>query len=161
MDFLEPASLCQCGSEDSLELGAAAATRRSAAPEPLGLDQRLDRRLELLVRVEASIVDGDNRPVEAAAAPRLTELSHGAGCACKIGPGELGDIVAALPRSSDPALLVGAETRDDAGVFQVTDELAIVQTVDFFTPIVDDPYDFGRVAAANALSDVYAMERAP
>jgi len=91
----------------------------------------------------------------------LTELSHGAGCACKIGPGELGDIVAALPRSSDPALLVGAETRDDAGVFCVTDELAIVQTVDFFTPIVDDPYDFGRVAAANALSDVYAMGARP
>ena len=99
--------------------------------------------------------------MEAAAVTRLTALSHGAGCACKIGPGELEEIVAGLPRSIDPAVLVGAETRDDAGVYRVAEDLAIVQTVDFFTPIVDDPYDFGRVAAANALSDVYAMGGRP
>jgi len=92
---------------------------------------------------------------------RLTSLSHGAGCACKIGPGDLHALIADLPRAKDPALLVGAETADDAGVYRVSDELALVQTVDFFTPIVDDPYDFGRIAAANALSDLYAMGARP
>jgi selenide,water dikinase len=91
----------------------------------------------------------------------LTSLSHGAGCACKIGPGDLRALLAELPRGDDPALLVGSETADDAGVYRLSDELAIVQTVDFFTPIVDDPYDFGRIAAANALSDVYAMGARP
>jgi selenide,water dikinase len=95
------------------------------------------------------------------APPPLTSLSHGAGCACKIGPGDLHALLAQLPRSPDPALLVGSETADDAGVYVVADGLAIVQTVDFFTPIVDDPYDFGRIAAANALSDVYAMGARP
>jgi selenide, water dikinase len=96
-----------------------------------------------------------------ATAVSLTSLSHGAGCACKIGPGDLRALLAELPRASDPALLVGSETADDAGVYRVSDELALVQTVDFFTPIVDDPYDFGRIAAANALSDVYAMGARP
>jgi selenide,water dikinase len=91
----------------------------------------------------------------------LTALSHGAGCACKIGPGDLHALLADLPRSADPDLLVGSETADDAGVYRVNDELALVHTVDFFTPIVDDPYDFGRIAAANALSDVYAMGATP
>lgn len=91
----------------------------------------------------------------------LTSLSHGAGCACKIGPGDLRALLAELPRASDPALLVGSETADDAGVYRLTDELALVQTVDFFTPIVDDARDFGRIAAANALSDVYAMGGRP
>ena len=91
----------------------------------------------------------------------LTSLSHGAGCACKIGPGELHALLEELPRSEDPAMLVGSETADDAGVYRVSDELALVQTVDFFTPIVDDPHDFGRIAAANALSDVYAMGARP
>jgi selenide, water dikinase len=96
-----------------------------------------------------------------AVAPSLTSLSHGAGCACKIGPGDLHALLGRLPRSDDPAMLVGPETADDAGVYRLTDELALVQTVDFFTPIVDDPYDFGRIAAANALSDVYAMGARP
>jgi selenide,water dikinase len=91
----------------------------------------------------------------------LTSLSHGAGCACKIGPGDLQALLDSLPRSSDPAVLVASETADDAGVYRLTDELALVQTVDFFTPIVDDPYDFGRIAAANALSDIYAMGARP
>jgi selenide,water dikinase len=99
--------------------------------------------------------------VESASAPRLTELSHGAGCACKLPPGVLHELVAGLPRSGDAALLVGHETADDAAVYQVSDDLAIVSTVDFFTPIVDDPYDFGRIAATNALSDVYAMGGTP
>ena len=92
---------------------------------------------------------------------RLTALSHGSGCACKIGPADLESIVGELPRSSDPALLVGVETADDAGVYKVSDELALVHSVDFFTPIVDDPYDFGRIAATNALSDIYAMGARP
>jgi selenide,water dikinase len=91
----------------------------------------------------------------------LTALSHGAGCACKLSPAVLHPLLAELPRSDDPALLVGAETADDAAVYRVADDLAIVSTVDFFTPIVDDPYDFGRIAAANALSDVYAMGGRP
>jgi selenide, water dikinase len=91
----------------------------------------------------------------------LTSLSHGAGCGCKLSAADLRPIVASLPRSDDPRVLVGADTADDAGVVQLTPELAIVQTVDFFTPIVDDPYTFGRIAATNALSDVYAMGGRP
>jgi selenide,water dikinase len=92
---------------------------------------------------------------------KLTSLSHGAGCACKIPPGVLHPLLADLPRSADPALLVGHEHADDAAVYKVSESLAIVTTVDFFTPIVDDPYDFGRIAATNALSDVYAMGANP
>ncbi|MFL5570232.1 MAG: selenide, water dikinase SelD, partial [Gemmatimonadaceae bacterium] len=78
-----------------------------------------------------------------------------------MGPGDLSRALAALPIKSDPRLLVGRETFDDAGVFLISDDLALVQTVDFFAPIVDDPFDFGQVAAANALSDVYAMGGQP
>ncbi len=78
-----------------------------------------------------------------------------------MGPGDLSAALAPLPRETDPRLLVGRETFDDAGVFRLSDELALVQTLDFFAPIVDDPYRFGRVAAANALSDVYAMGGEP
>jgi selenide,water dikinase len=92
---------------------------------------------------------------------RLTALSHGAGCACKIPPDALHPLLAELPRNDDPRLLVGHESADDAAVYRVSDDLAIVSTVDFFTPIVDDPYDFGRIAATNALSDVYAMGGRP
>jgi selenide,water dikinase len=92
---------------------------------------------------------------------RLTELSHGAGCACKIGAADLRPILAELPVASDPGLLVGAENCDDAAVYRLRADLAVVQSVDFFTPIVDDPYDFGRIAATNALSDLYAMGAQP
>src|SRR5213078_2072939 len=78
-----------------------------------------------------------------------------------MGPGDLSRALAALPVKLDPRLLVGSETFDDAGVYRLSDDLALIQTVDFFTPVVDDPYDFGRIAAANALSDVYAMGGAP
>ena len=91
----------------------------------------------------------------------LTSLSHGAGCGCKLPAAALRPIVASLPRPTDPRVLVAADTADDAGVVQLTDELAIVQTADFFTPIVDDPYAFGRIAATNALSDIYAMGATP
>ena len=95
------------------------------------------------------------------AAVPLTSLSHGAGCGCKLSAADIAPIVGALPTVDDPRLLVGTATADDAGVVRVRDDLALVQTVDFFTPIVDDPYDFGRIAAANALSDVYAMGAEP
>jgi selenide,water dikinase len=91
----------------------------------------------------------------------LTSLSHGAGCGCKLSAADLRPIVARLPRPVDPRVLVAADTSDDAGVVRLTADLALVQTVDFFTPIVDDPYSFGRIAATNALSDVYAMGGVP
>ena len=78
-----------------------------------------------------------------------------------MGPGDLSEVLASLPSSKDSRLLVGRETFDDAGVYLLSDEIALVQTVDFFAPIVDDPYDFGQIAAANALSDVYAMGGQP
>lgn len=94
--------------------------------------------------------------------PRLTSLSHGGGCGCKIAPGVLSEI---LKNSSNlpipPQLLVGIETADDAAVYQLNDEQALIATTDFFMPIVDDPYDFGRIAATNAISDVYAMGGTP
>ena len=92
---------------------------------------------------------------------RLTSLSHGAGCGCKLPAGEVHRIAKALPAPDDPDLLVGTATADDAGVYRVADDLAVVQSVDFFTPIVDDPFDFGRIAATNALSDIYAMGARP
>jgi selenide,water dikinase len=91
----------------------------------------------------------------------LTSLSHGAGCGCKLPAAALGPLLATVPAREDPNVLVGFGTSDDAGVYKLRDDLALVQTVDFFTPIVDDPFDFGRIAAANALSDVYAMGATP
>jgi selenide,water dikinase len=95
------------------------------------------------------------------AATRLTTLSHGAGCACKLPPADLHALLTTLSRPPNAHLIVGNDTADDAAVYQVSQELGIVSTADFFTPIVDDAYDFGRIAAANALSDVYAMGARP
>jgi selenide, water dikinase len=96
------------------------------------------------------------------AVPRLTSLSHGGGCGCKIAPGVLADLLKrSVPLPAFPDLLVGTETADDAAVYRLNDEQAIIATTDFFMPIVDDPYDFGRIAATNALSDVYAMGGKP
>ena len=94
--------------------------------------------------------------------PRLTSLAHGGGCGCKIAPGVLRDILSnmkgfALP----PALLVGIDTSDDAAVYLLNDQQALIATTDFFMPVVDDPFDFGRIAATNAISDVYAMGGTP
>jgi selenide,water dikinase len=102
--------------------------------------------------------DSADRPAE----PRLTSLSHGGGCGCKIAPGVLSEILkgtAAMP--IPPQLLVGIETADDAAVWQLNEEQALIATTDFFMPIVDDPFDFGRIAATNAISDVYAMGGTP
>ena len=103
-----------------------------------------------------------NSPGGAAPEPRLTSLSHGGGCGCKIAPGVLSDIlknVSAMPLPKE--LLVGIETSDDAAVYRLNDEQALIATTDFFMPIVDDPFDFGRIAATNAISDVYAMGGKP
>ena len=91
----------------------------------------------------------------------LTSLVKTSGCAAKIGPGVLHSVLEKLPKFSDPRLLVGFDTSDDACVYQVRDDLVAVQTVDFFPPMVDDPYAFGQIAAANALSDIYAMGAEP
>ena len=102
-----------------------------------------------------------NKP-ETRVEPRLTSLSHGGGCGCKIAPGVLSEILigtASLPLPRE--LLVGIETSDDAAVYQLNDEQALIATTDFFMPIVDDPHDFGRIAATNAISDVYAMGGRP
>jgi selenide, water dikinase len=103
-------------------------------------------------------MNAPERPAE----PRLTSLSHGGGCGCKIAPGVLSEILkgtAAMPMPKE--LLVGIETADDAAVYQLNDEQALIATTDFFMPIVDDPHDFGRIAATNAISDVYAMGGRP
>jgi selenide, water dikinase len=103
-----------------------------------------------------------NAPEKLATVPRLSSLSHGGGCGCKIAPGVLSEI---LKNSTNlpipPELLVGIETADDAAVYKLNDEQALIATTDFFMPIVDDPYDFGRIAATNAISDVYAMGGTP
>ena len=93
---------------------------------------------------------------------RLTQFSHGGGCGCKIAPAVLSEILAATPvRGLPEALMVGTETADDAAVYRLNDSQALVATTDFFTPIVDDPFDFGRIAATNAISDIYAMGGTP
>ena len=100
--------------------------------------------------------------IDPANEPRLTSLSHGGGCGCKIAPGVLAGMLkgtAGLP--VPPQLLVGIETADDAAVYGLSDEIAVIATTDFFMPIVDDPFDFGQIAATNAISDVYAMGGRP
>lgn len=92
---------------------------------------------------------------------KLTQMTKKAGWAAKIGPGALSEILSKLPKMEDENLIVGIETSDDAAVYKLNEEMAIIQTLDFFTPVVDDPYTFGQVAAANALSDVYAMGGKP
>ena len=92
----------------------------------------------------------------------MTSLTTKGGCGCKIGPADLAQVLRGLPAATpNPNLLVGLDTSDDAGVYKLTDDIAMVQTLDFFTPIVDDPYDFGQIAATNAISDVYAMGGTP
>ncbi|WP_134724913.1 selenide, water dikinase SelD [Paracoccus luteus] len=93
---------------------------------------------------------------------RLSQLSHGGGCGCKLAPAVLRELLADQPMTQAfPQLLVGTETSDDAAVWQVSDDLAVIATTDFFMPMVDDPHDFGRIAATNAISDIYAMGGRP
>src|ERR1700742_738489 len=88
---------------------------------------------------------------------RLTQSVKAGGCASKLAPGTLNDVLSRLPKQQDENLLVGFDSADDAGIYRINFNQALVQTVDFFTPMVDDPFTFGRIAATNALSDVYAM----
>jgi cysteine desulfurase len=127
--------------------------------------QEIDQAVEVVAQAVRRL-----QPREALVAPillsdegdyKLTHYTHGLGCACKLRPQALEEVLATLPVPTDPAVLVGTETSDDAAVYRISDELAIVQTVDFFTPIVDDPYWFGAISAANSLSDVYAMGARP
>ena len=91
----------------------------------------------------------------------LTQMTSASGCAAKLGPGTLTEILKDLPNFQNDNLLVGYDSSDDACVYRINDQLAVIQTVDFFTPIVDDPYLYGQIAAANALSDIYAMGGQP
>lgn len=127
--------------------------------------EEIDRAIEIVAQAVRRL-----QPQTAPAAPvllsdegevKLTHYTHGLGCACKLRPQALEEVLAALPTPTDPAVLVGTETADDAAVYLLSDEVAIVQTVDFFTPIVDDPYWFGAISAANSLSDIYAMGARP
>ncbi|MGH9587762.1 MAG: selenide, water dikinase SelD, partial [Acidobacteriaceae bacterium] len=99
--------------------------------------------------------------MEPSSSVRLTQQVKAGGCASKLAPGSLRAVLDRLPAQHDPNLLVGFETSDDAGIYRISQDSALVQTIDFFTPLVDDPFTFGQIAAANALSDVYAMGGMP
>ena len=126
-------------------------------------EQEIDRAAERIIgAVKRLRPQGASAPIaESAENIKLTRYTHGLGCACKLRPQLLEEVLRDLPLSGDPAVLVGADTSDDAAVYLLNDSLAVVQTVDFFTPIVDDPYAFGAIAAANSLSDIYAMGGQP
>lgn len=127
-------------------------------------EEQIDRAIEYIVSAVKRL-----RPDSAEEAPiisvgtdiKLTHFTHGLGCACKLRPQNLEEVLASFSAIKDPNVLVGINTSDDAAVYRLSDSLAIVQTVDFFTPIVDDPYHFGAIAAANSLSDIYAMGGRP
>jgi len=110
-------------------------------------------RPDAAVRPQEQISDGEKI--------KLTKYTQGLGCACKLRPQELEKILKEIPAGVDPNILIDTSNSDDAAVYSISETTALVQTVDFFTPIVDDPYDFGAIAAANALSDIYAMGAVP
>ncbi len=126
--------------------------------------EEIDRAVEIIadkVRMLTTSQDVVIPEVHDDQAVRLTRFTHGLGCACKLRPQELEKVLRTLPIPTDRNVMVDIQTNDDAAVYRISEEIAIVQTVDFFTPIVDDPYSFGAIAAANALSDVYAMGAEP
>jgi selenium donor protein len=128
--------------------------------------EEIDRAVEIMVKsLRPLLPESASIPASGAEADlseiKLTHFTAGLGCACKLRPQALEKILANLPPSIDPNALVDASTNDDAAVYQVNDDLAVVQTVDFFTPIIDDPYAFGAISAANSLSDIYAMGARP
>jgi len=125
--------------------------------------QEIDRAVEEIASVVKRLQPQENLPLEVSTDQeiKLTQFTHGLGCACKLRPQLLEQVLRDMPAPSDKRILVGTDTGDDAAVYQIDDNSAIVQTVDFFTPIVDDPYQFGAISAANSLSDVYAMGAKP
>ena len=127
-------------------------------------DRDIEKAAHLIIETVKKIKTGPGETTHSLSGTgtvRLTRFTHGLGCACKIRPQYLEQVLKDLPVPFDKNVLVGAGTSDDAAVYRINDDTAIVQTVDFFTPVVDDPYDFGAIAAANALSDIYAMGAIP
>ena len=124
-------------------------------------EAEIDQALDQLLEVVRSLSGPAPGSIEWSGEIKLTHFTHGLGCACKIQPRQLESILKHIKPPSHPNVLVGIGTSDDASVYQISEDTAIVQTLDFFTPIVDDPYDFGAIAAANALSDIYAMGAKP
>jgi len=155
----EPSTLVERAREQALERRRRSEHDLLRLPHAAEITDRGQGGLELLIGVGTVRQPAwDHRWVAVA----LTSLSHGAGCGCKLPAAAIAPLLERLGGPvADPNVLVGFQTSDDAGVYRVRDDLAIVQTVDFFTPIVDDPFDFGRIAAANALSDIYAMGATP
>jgi cysteine desulfurase len=126
--------------------------------------QEIDRAVEVLAGAAQRLAGTAPLTIESTDVGdeiRLTRFTRGLGCACKLRPQDLEQVLRTLPTPADPAILVDMATADDAAVYKLTDDLAVVQTVDFFTPVVDDPYDFGAISAANSLSDLYAMGAEP
>ncbi|MDZ7392615.1 MAG: selenide, water dikinase SelD [candidate division KSB1 bacterium] len=121
----------------------------------------IDRAIEHIVSVVERLSARAPAAVTLSEGIRLTHFTHGLGCACKLRPQLLEQVLRSMPLPTDPNVLVGPETSDDAAVYKIDDRTAVVQTVDFFTPVVDDPYQFGAIAAANSLSDIYAMGGRP
>ncbi|MBD3290744.1 selenide, water dikinase SelD [candidate division KSB1 bacterium] len=126
-------------------------------------EQQIDKAIEQIVTAVNNLKQDSSSETIADATSdiKLTHFTHGLGCACKLRPQNLEKVLASLPQISHPNVIVGSTTADDAAVYKINENFAIVQTVDFFTPIVDDPYHFGAIAAANALSDIYAMGGTP
>jgi len=126
-------------------------------------DNDIDAAFDEINRVVSNLMGsgGSVGQVETSKGYQLTRFTHGLGCACKLRPQVLESVLKKMPASNDPKVLVGTEYSDDAAVYLIDDDLAVVQSVDFFTPVVDDPYQFGQVAAANSLSDLYAMNADP
>jgi cysteine desulfurase len=126
---------------------------------PEDIDQALEEITKVVKRLQPTGVppsmDIDTKQI------RLTQFTHGLGCACKLRPQLLEDVLKKMPVPHDKDILVGTDTADDAAVYRIDDHTAIIETVDFFTPVVDDPFDFGAIAAANSLSDIYAMGGKP
>ncbi len=123
----------------------------------------IESAVEELGKTVRSLSPSDNQPVERVniGEIKLTHFTHGLGCACKLRPQDLETVLKDMPIPKHPNVLVGLESSDDAAIYKISDDTAIVQTVDFFTPVVDDPYQFGAITAANSLSDIYAMGGEP
>lgn len=150
----------------NIPLDYAMGTIRFSTGRNTGMDDIKKAAEEIIATVNSLSPSGSNMGIKYSSIEKpgnikLTRYTHGLGCACKIKPQNLEKVLSSLPQYTDPMILVGTESSDDASVYRINDNQAIVQTLDFFTPVVDDPYAFGAIAAANALSDIYAMGAKP